>query len=72
MAREVSVAPYTVLGWKVADIAATVRKLEKAGVTMMRVPAVEQDEHGIWKASDGTRVAWFKDPEGHTLSVAQF
>ncbi len=70
--REVSVAPYTVLGWKVADIAATVRKLEKAGVTRMRVPAVEQDEHGIWKAPDGTRVAWFKDPEGHTLSVAQF
>ena len=26
----------------------------------------------IWKAGDGTRVAWFKDPDGHTLSVAQF
>jgi catechol 2,3-dioxygenase-like lactoylglutathione lyase family enzyme len=70
--RDVSVAPYTVLGWQVPDITATVKNLEKAGVTMMRVPSVEQDAHGVWRAPDGTRVAWFKDPEGHTLSVTQF
>jgi hypothetical protein len=22
--------------------------------------------------TDGTRIAWFKDPDGYTLSVAQF
>jgi catechol 2,3-dioxygenase-like lactoylglutathione lyase family enzyme len=68
----VSVAPYTVLGWNVADIAGTVRKLERAGVALLRIPGVEQDVLGIWKAPDGTRVAWFKDPDGHILSVAQF
>jgi catechol 2,3-dioxygenase-like lactoylglutathione lyase family enzyme len=68
----VSVAPYTVLGWNVTDIAAVVKRLEAAGVSLLRVPGVKQDELGIWKAGDGTRVAWFKDPDGHILSVAQF
>ncbi len=68
----VSVAPYTVLGWNVSDIASTVKRLRGAGVTLMVVPGIEQDELGIWKAGDGTRVAWFKDPDGHILSVAQF
>ena len=68
----VSIAPYTVLGWNVSDIVATVTKLQKAGITLMRVPGIKQDELGIWEAGDGTRIAWFKDPDGHTLSVAQF
>ena len=59
-----SVATYTVLGWNVPDIVATVTRLQRAGIT--------QDELGIWKAGDGTRVAWFKDPDGHTLGTAQF
>src|ERR1017187_9455581 len=40
----VSVAPYTVLGWNVPDIAATVRNLKRAGVTLMIVPGIKQDE----------------------------
>ena len=67
-----SVAQYTVLGWQVPDITATVKRLENAGVAMLRVSGIPQDELGIWKAGDGTRVAWFKDPDGHTLSVTQF
>ena len=68
----VSVASYTVLGWNVSDIAATVAKLQRAGVALMHVPGIGQNELGIWTAGDGTQIAWFKDPEGHTLSVAQF
>jgi catechol 2,3-dioxygenase-like lactoylglutathione lyase family enzyme len=68
----VSVAPYTVLGWNVSDIAATVKRLKGAGATLLVVPSIKQDELDIWKAGDGTRVAWFKDPDGHILSVAQF
>jgi predicted enzyme related to lactoylglutathione lyase len=30
-----------------------------------------QDERGAWQAPDGSRVAWFKDPDGNTLSVHQ-
>jgi len=32
---------------------------------------MEQDEHGIWTAPSGARIAWFTDPDGNTLSVAQ-
>ena len=31
---------------------------------------VEQDDVGVWKASSGARVAWFKDPDGSLLSSA--
>jgi len=26
---------------------------------------------GIWTAPGGTQVAWFKDPDGNLLSIAQ-
>jgi hypothetical protein len=32
---------------------------------------MQQDEHGVWTAPGGTLVAWFKDPDGNTLSVSQ-
>jgi len=61
--------PFTQLGWHVDDVAATVRDLAKRGVTFERFGFFEQDELGIWSAPDGTPVAWFKDPEGYTLSL---
>lgn len=70
--KDVSVAPYTALGWQVADIVATAKKLQSAGVSMMRVTGLPQDELGIWQADAHTRVGWFKDPDGHTLSITQF
>jgi predicted enzyme related to lactoylglutathione lyase len=70
--RELQPAGYTVLGWNVADIAATVRKLTRRGVAFQRYEGMlEQDELGIWDAPGGARVAWFKDPDGNTLSVSQ-
>jgi catechol 2,3-dioxygenase-like lactoylglutathione lyase family enzyme len=63
--------PYTVLGWKVPDIAAAVRGLGARGVVFSRYDALEQDEIGIWTAPSGTRIAWFKDPDGNTLSLTQ-
>jgi catechol 2,3-dioxygenase-like lactoylglutathione lyase family enzyme len=63
--------PYTVLGWQVNDAAGTVRALATAGVKAERYPHVEQDEDGIWTAPGGAKIAWFKDPDGNILSVAQ-
>jgi catechol 2,3-dioxygenase-like lactoylglutathione lyase family enzyme len=63
---------YTILGWRVADMAATVRTLSAAGVTFERYPWMPQDDLGIWTTPDGTQVAWFKDPDGNTLSLTQF
>jgi len=33
---------------------------------------VQQDETGVWTAPGGDcKVAWFKDPDGNTLSLTQ-
>jgi catechol 2,3-dioxygenase-like lactoylglutathione lyase family enzyme len=71
IAAEVVRAPYTVLGWQVSDIAATVRGLAAKGVTFERYPWMEQDDLGIWCAPSGAKVAWFKDPDGNLLSVSR-
>ena len=71
IASRVTAAPYTVLGWEVADIAATVRQLAAAGVRFERYPGMQQDDLGIWQSPSGACVAWFKDPDGNTLSVSQ-
>ncbi|HEY5539680.1 MAG TPA: VOC family protein [Thermoplasmata archaeon] len=70
--RELVPAPYTVLGWTVDDIGATARELTEKGVRFERFPGVPQDDHGIWRAPDGTKVAWFKDPDGNVLSLTEF
>lgn len=70
--RETAKAQYTVLGWQVTDIVAKLKELENAGVKFERYSFIpDQDEMGIWKAPDGTRVAWFKDPDGNTLSISE-
>lgn len=64
--------PYTVLGWDVPDITQAVQALSQRGVQFERFPGLDQDDLGIWTTPDGSRVAWFEDPEGHILSLTQF
>jgi catechol 2,3-dioxygenase-like lactoylglutathione lyase family enzyme len=65
--------PHPVLGWQVDDIAATVEALAAKGVSFAIYEGMGQDERGIWTAPDGgTRVAFFADPDGNGLSLAQF
>jgi len=71
LVREVVAAPYTVLGWEVDDIVAKAKALTSAGVKLERYDFVKQDELGIWTAPGGTRVAWFKDPDGNLLGISQ-
>ncbi len=70
-ARDFRPQPFTVLGWEVPDIKATVKALTGAGIEFVRVQGLPQDESGIWSPSPGIFVAWFKDPDGNMLSVAQ-
>lgn len=70
--QEPAAANYTVLGWQVRDIVRTAKQLQKAGVVLERYPGMQQDELGVWDAPSGARVAWFKDPDGNTLSITQF
>ena len=65
-------AKYTVLGWQVRDIAQTAQQLQQARVALERYPGMQQDALGIWNAPSGARVAWFKDPDGNTLSITEF
>ncbi len=69
---EVSRASYTVLGWRVTDISATIRDLIAKGVVFLRYDGMDQDEDGIWTTPGGDKVAWFADPDGNILSLTQF
>jgi catechol 2,3-dioxygenase-like lactoylglutathione lyase family enzyme len=68
---EVARAGYTVLGWEVADIVATVRGLAAKGVRFLRYDGMDQDGDGIWTTPGGQQVAWFTDPDANTLSLTQ-
>jgi hypothetical protein len=70
--RELTPQPFTILAWQVPNIASAVQSLVDRGVQLERFGFFEQDDLGIWTAPDNTRVAWFKDPDGNTLSLTQF
>ena len=69
---EVPRAGYTVLGWRVADIAAAARDLATRGVVFIRYDGMDQDGDGVWTTPGGDKVAWFADPDGNILSLTQF
>ena len=65
-------AQYTILGWQVKGIADALRQLQAAkGVQFERYGFFKQDDLGIWTAPSGDKVAWFKDPDGNTLSISE-
>lgn len=61
----------TELGWEVENIEAAVDDFKGRGVAFSRFPSVTQDERGIATFSNGSRVAWFADPDGNVLSLSQ-
>jgi len=73
MAKEFTPARGTVLGWQVPNIVAAVKELQEAGVRFEQynLAWMKQDELGIWTTPTGARVAWFKDPDGNTLSLSE-
>ena len=64
-------AAYTVLGWAVDDIEATIDRVASLGVTFLRYDGMGQDDRGIWTEPDGDRWAWFFDPDGNNLAFVQ-
>ena len=71
-AESVVVAPYTSFGLEVSDIDHAVDALVAKGVEGVRYAHFNQDERAIWTAPGGTRVFWFRDPDGNLLSLTQF
>jgi catechol 2,3-dioxygenase-like lactoylglutathione lyase family enzyme len=72
-AQKIDPPQFTVLGWQVDDIAAKIKELVARGVKFnhYNLDFIPQDELGVW-TTDGAKVAWFADPEGHTFSLTQF
>lgn len=63
---------HPVLGWNVDDIEAAVDGLAERGIKCAIYEGMGQDARGIWTAPDGrTKVAFFSDSEGNSLSIAQ-
>jgi catechol 2,3-dioxygenase-like lactoylglutathione lyase family enzyme len=64
--------PFTVFGWQVQDIHAVLAELAAADVACLRFEGMDQDSAGVWTTPGGDQVAWFRDPDGNTLSLTQF
>jgi catechol 2,3-dioxygenase-like lactoylglutathione lyase family enzyme len=64
--------PNRPLGFAVEDIDSIVDEFEKRALKAERFPNFQHDERGVGQAPDGTRVVWFRDPDGNLLSVVQY
>ncbi len=73
VSRVPAIAPaaYAVLAFTVDDIEKTADALAAKGVAFARFGFFVQDQRGIWTAPDGTKVAWFYDPDLNMLSIVQ-
>ena len=69
-----STAPseHTVMGFGVEDLDACIRELSARGIHFLRFAGFPHDDFGAVATPDGSRVAWFRDPDGNLLSVVQF
>ena len=67
--EKVVVAPYALLGWRINNLEDEIRKLKSRGVHFEKYEGLQQDNEGVWRAPSGASIAWFKDPDGNTLSL---
>ena len=63
----------TLASWGVDDIEKVVDELTRRGVTFEQYdePGLKTDETGIATFEGDAKVAYFKDPDGNTLSIAR-
>ena len=63
----------TLVGWGVDDVEWVVDELTSKGVAFERYEEgpIITDEKGIATFEGGAKVAYFRDPDGNTLSIAQ-
>jgi catechol 2,3-dioxygenase-like lactoylglutathione lyase family enzyme len=63
---------FTVLGWQVPHLATVIASLTARGIVFERFSGLTQSVDGVWRAPSGAAVAWFRDPDGNLLSVAEY
>ncbi|MFN2385094.1 MAG: VOC family protein [Thermoanaerobaculia bacterium] len=54
-----------------SDLDGALEDLARNGVSIERFPFLPQDDRGVCRFPNGDQVAWVKDPDGNTLSVAR-
>lgn len=64
-------AIFTILGWDVSDINSIVKELMIVGIKFELYDGIKQNKMRICSFPGGSQVAWFKDPDGNTLSITQ-
>jgi catechol 2,3-dioxygenase-like lactoylglutathione lyase family enzyme len=69
--RSPAAAGHTVLGWRVDDLAAVMADLAAGGVRFLFYQGLEQDSDAVWTSPSGSRIVWFSDPDGNTLSLQE-
>lgn len=62
---------HPVAGWEVTDLAVAARELRETGISFTVYEGMGQDDQGIWTGPDGSRLAWFSDPDGNVLMLNQ-
>ncbi len=63
--------PFTILGWNVDNILSVIKQLNDKNIFCEQYGFLKQDDMGIWTSPNGSKVAWFKDPDGNVLSLTQ-
>jgi len=53
------------------NIFAVIESLNKKIFSAKKFSFLPQDEAGVWVAPGGSKIAWFKDPDGNLLSLTE-
>jgi len=69
--KEFKPFPFTVLGWNVDNISSSIKLLNDKNIYCEKYEFLEQDNSGVWTSPNGSKVAWFKDPDGNILSLTE-
>ena len=63
---------HTILGFSVTNVVNIIDQMTNKGILFERFDKFSQEENGVLTTPAGTRVAWFRDPDGNLLSVVQY
>lgn len=69
---ETTPSEHTVMGFAVSDVKETIALLVGQGIELVRWEGFPHGENGVLTTPDGSKVAWFRDPDRNILSVVQF
>ena len=63
---------HTIFGFAVENLDLILPALISKGVSFERHPGLPHDDRGVLTTPDGSRVIWFRDPDGNLISVVQY